>query len=84
MKGAAEQIDDLIALVLLAQPKGASLVDQLNSAKALLDAGRNAAAREQLNAFIKLVQAQSGMQFSVSLANKLMAGAVRIMGVIDV
>jgi hypothetical protein len=82
VKGAAEQIGDQIALVLLARPKGTSFTDQLGAAQALLAEGRNRQAGEQLNAFIRHVQAQSGKALSVSLANKLIASATRIMGVI--
>jgi len=55
--------------------QGASL---LKNALSQINAGNNTAACNQLNAFIKQVQAQSGKQLTVGQANQLIASANQI------
>lgn len=55
--------------------QGASL---LKNALSQINAGNNTAACNQLNAFIKQAQAQSGQQLTVAQANQLIASANQI------
>jgi hypothetical protein len=83
VKGAAEQIEDQIELVLLAGMQGTSYVDQLKISLSLLAEGQGAKACNQLLAFMRLVRAQTGKQLSVSLATDLLANVTRIIDVIS-
>ena len=81
VKGAQEQLDDLIALVLDLGP-GTSLADKLREASAALMAGRQADVCKKLAAFSSQAHAQSGKKLSASEASQLVSAATRIRAVI--
>lgn len=81
VKGAQEQLDDLIALVTGLGP-GASLADKLQDTRATLAAGQQAEACQKLLAFSNEVQAQSGKKLTVAQAGQLVEAATRIRAVI--
>ena len=84
VKGASEQVADLIALVddYDLRTLGTSLHDKLVAAEQLLAADRSREACEKLDSFLNQVRAQSGKELSVEQANALTAGAQRIKVVI--
>jgi hypothetical protein len=85
VKGAAEQIQDLTALISSLQLKhGAerSLTGKLQSALDALLAGDKTAASDSLQAFINHVNAQSGKMVTESQARSLIAAAGQIKTVI--
>jgi hypothetical protein len=81
VKGAGEQIADQLALIQLAKPKSGAFKDALDAAQTRLGAGDKAGVRKQLDSFKRLVRAQSGKALSVAIANRLVASAERIAGV---
>jgi len=85
VKGAAEQLRDLIALagsLHLAYGTEISLTSQLKSALAALSAGNKAAALASLQTFIDHANAQSGKKLAVAQASSLIAAATQIKTVI--
>jgi hypothetical protein len=82
VKGAAEQLDDLIDRVNSIGP-GSSLTDQLTEVKALLAAGDKDGVCEKLNAFGNSVQAQSGKKLTPAEAAELIASTNRIRSVLS-
>jgi hypothetical protein len=82
VREAGEQIGNQLALIQLAKPKSGTFKDALNAAQSRLAAGDKAGARKQLDAFKRLVRAESGKGLGVSLTNKLVANADRIAAVI--
>ena len=81
VKGAAEQIQDLIVLVSsfhLASGIENSLTSPLKSALDALAAGKKAAAAVYLQTFIYHTNAQSGKKLTVSQAKTLIAAATQI------
>jgi hypothetical protein len=76
VKGATAQIGDQIALV--GSTGGGSFASQLENALAQLAGGSKTAACGSLGAYINHLQAQSGKQFSVSQAARLITNANRI------
>jgi FG-GAP-like repeat/HYR domain len=81
IKGAAEQLDELIELVEDLGP-GTSLADKLESARAALDEGERAEACSSLRAFANEVRAQSGSKLTPAQAEAFMAAANRIRAVL--
>jgi predicted outer membrane repeat protein len=81
VKGAPEQLDDLIALVTGLSP-GSSFADKLRDARATLADGRQAEACQKLLAFWNEAQAQSGKKLTAAQARQLIEAATRIRGVI--
>jgi streptogramin lyase len=81
VKGASEQLDDLLAQVDGLGP-GASLKDKLSEAIAELDAGDEGATCEKLNAFANAVQAQSSKSLTPAQAAELLVSANRILAVL--
>ena len=77
VKGAGEQLDDLIARVAGIRP-GTSLTDKLAEAKAALALGNNTTACEKLSGFANEAQAQSGKKLTAAQAVELTASANRI------
>ncbi|MDB6066090.1 MAG: hypothetical protein JWR26_2298 [Pedosphaera sp.] len=85
VKGAAEQLQDLTALVLgfhLASGTENSFTSQLKTALADLSAGNVAGAYATLQQFSDHVSAQSGKKLTVPQANALIAAATQIKTVI--
>jgi hypothetical protein len=85
VKGAAEQIGDLILLASnfqLAAGTENSLRAQLRAALAALLAGNKAAACDALQSFIGHANAQSGKKLTESQAGSLVAAAIQIKAVI--
>jgi hypothetical protein len=82
VKGASEQIDDLIDSVTGLGP-GSSLADKLNSASAALDGGDIDEACESLQAFANQAKAQSGKALTPTQATEFVAAANRIRAVLD-
>ena len=85
VKGAAEQLQDLIALVgsfNLAYGTENSLASQLRSALAALSAGNKAAACASLQLFIDHANAQSGKKLTGAQASSFIAAATQIKTVI--
>lgn len=86
VKGAAEQIQDLMLLVGSYHMHGGtekSLTSPLQSALDLLSAGKTAAASEALQTFIDHVQAQSGKKLTDIQTRSLLAAATQIKTVIN-
>jgi hypothetical protein len=81
VKGAEEQLDDLIALVTDLTP-GTSLADKLQDARAALGAEQQAEACEKLLAFSNETQAQSGKKLTAAQAAQMIEAATRIRAVI--
>ena len=86
VKGAAEQISDLISLVnsFNLSPQGiqTSFDSQLQAVQADLAANNTAQACSDLTSFINHVNAQSGKMLTVAQANQLLAAATRIQAVL--
>ena len=82
VKGANEQLDELIASVTGLGP-GLSLADKLIAASAALDGGDVNDACEKLRAFANQANAQSGKSLTPVLATELVAAANRIRAVLD-
>ena len=85
VKGAAEQIQDLIVLVSsfhLASGTENSLTSKLKSALAALAAGDKKAAGDFLQSFIEHADAQSGKKLTKAQANSLIAAATQVKTVI--
>jgi hypothetical protein len=85
VKGAGEQIADLIALVESYQLRklGTSLRDKLVSVQRLLAAGKPRQAEETLTAFVSQVRAQRGKGLTAERADALLTAARRISDVIE-
>lgn len=81
VKGAAEQLDDLIARV-TGLGSGTSLQDKLFAGKTALSAGNTALACEKLGAFKNEVQAQFGKKLTATEVGELVASADRIRSLI--
>jgi hypothetical protein len=86
VKGAAEQISDLISLVnsFHLSPQGiqTSFDSQLQAVQTDLAANNTAQACSDLTSFISHVKAQSGKKLTVDQANQLLAAATRIQAVL--
>ncbi len=85
VKGAAQQISDLITTVQglsIASGLKASLVDQLQTVLADLQANNTAQACLDLTSFINHVKAQSGKGLTTSQATQLLTAATRIKAVL--
>lgn len=85
VKGAAEQIQDLMALVgsfHLANGTENSLTTKLKSALAALTAGNLKSANDYLQSFIDLTNAQSGKKLTTAQVKAMIAAATQIKGVI--
>jgi hypothetical protein len=85
VKGAPEQLSDLIALVESYELTrlGTSLQDKLSAAQELLTAGKPSEAKEALAAFIHQVNTQRGKALTIEQADQLELAARRIIDVID-
>lgn len=83
VKGPDEQLGDQIDLVRLADPRGTSFVDQLERTRSLLADSDLAGARQELAAYVRHVNSQSGKAFSVAHANDLIRNADRIAAVLS-
>jgi hypothetical protein len=86
VKGAAEQLRDLIALIgslHLALGTETSLTSQLRLALEALSAGNTAAACDYLQTFIGHANAQSGKKLTAAQASSLVAAATQIKTVIQ-
>ena len=86
VKGAAEQISDLISLVnsFHLSPQGIenSFDSQLQTLQSDLAANNTAQACSDLTSFISHVKAQSGKMLTVPQASQLLAAATRIQAVL--
>ena len=82
VKGAAEQLDDLLAAVGGLGP-GTGLADKVRAARDALAAGNDADACSSLRGFINQVQAQSGKKLTPAQAAELIAAATRIRAVLS-
>jgi outer membrane protein assembly factor BamB len=82
VKGAGEQLDDLVARVAGLGP-GSALSDMLVEARIALDAADDTGACEKLNAFANAAQAQSGKKLTAEKAGELVSSANRIRSVLD-
>ena len=86
VKGAAEQISDLISLInsFNLSPQGiqTSFDSQLQAVQTDLAANNTAQACSDLTSFINHVKAQSGKMLTVAQANQLLAAATRIQAVL--
>jgi hypothetical protein len=82
VRGAAEQITNLIALVDSIPGSKQSFEDQLDTALADLNAGNINLACGDLTGFINHVMAQSGKQLTVGQANQLIPAAAQIRAVL--
>ena len=85
VKGAAAQVNDLITTVngfTIASGLKASLVDQLQTVLADLQANNTAQACLDLTSFINHVKAQSGKGLTTSQATQLLTAATRIKAVL--
>jgi probable HAF family extracellular repeat protein len=80
LKTPLDQVTDLIALVdsYELDKLGTSLPDKLASVKQMLEAGDNAQACKQLNAFLNEVKAQSGKGLTSEQADELTARTVTL------
>ena len=82
VKGADEQLDDLIGAVASVGP-GTSLADKLIGARAALDEGDVDDACERLAAFAQAASAQSGKKLTPAQAAEFIASATRIRSVLS-
>jgi len=81
-----EMTADLVEVVSsLGLPEGIenSLISKLSNVIESLEKGQTNAARNQLNAFVKEVQAQSGMNLTGGQANMLILEATKIIGYLE-
>ena len=85
MKGAAEQVDDLLVLVdsYGLGKLGSSLHDKLVTVQRFLAAGKNRQAEDNLASFIAQVDAQRGKGLTEAQADALTTAALRILDVIE-
>jgi hypothetical protein len=81
VKGASEQLEDLIARVAGLGP-GTSMADKLALAMSALAAGNQSTACEKLGGFANEAQAQSGKKLTAAQAAELVASANRIRAVL--
>jgi hypothetical protein len=81
VKGAAEQLDDLLAAVAAIGP-GGSLADKVHDVQSALAKGAGAKACDGLGAFLNQVKAQSGKTLSSEQEATLVAAAERISAVL--
>jgi hypothetical protein len=81
VKGAGEQLDDLISAVAGVGP-GTSLADKARAARTANSAGRKAEACQKLAAFTSEAQAQAGKKLTAAQAAELIASANRISAVL--
>jgi uncharacterized repeat protein (TIGR03803 family) len=85
VKGAAEQVNDLIGLVKslhLQSEAASSLIVKLRGASSALRRGNDRAAFGSLEAFVNEVDAQTGKKFTAEQADVLIANATRIRSVV--
>ncbi len=81
VKGASEQLDDLLALVNDMRP-GSSLADKINTARSALAAANEGLACETLAAFVNEAKAQSGKKLTPEQSTLLVTAASRIRAVL--
>jgi hypothetical protein len=87
VKGAAEQVDDLIAVLdgyAIAGKHGASLHQKLVAARDLILRGKRWRAGEQLDSFAKEVRNQTGKTIGQEQASELTSRVARVKSVLDV
>jgi hypothetical protein len=87
VKGAAEQVDGLIAVLdgyAIAGKHGVSLHQKLVAARDLILRGKRWRAGEQLDSFAKEVRNQTGKTIGAEQAAELTARAARVQAVLDV
>jgi len=82
VRGASEQITNLIAVIDSIPGAKQSFEDQLDTALADLNAGQTNSACGDIRGFINHVRAQSGKQLTVAQANQLISAAAQIRAVL--